>query len=409
MRKFSLYVLSTLLLVIITLPLRAQNVEPTPFPDEIDAALHHLLVEMLIPTDIVDRLFGLSPEFMLLQNPSYEPEYRAAPGAVFYVQSPEGLFFKAIGIENVATREALDPLAHYQIGSTTKSMTAAIVLQLQEEGALSVDDLLSEYLPDLAAAIPNGDQLTILQLLGHTSGMIDYFDDELGEQLVSDMEALQQQWTPTDLVLLAAESDLPVSMPSTSWKYNNTGYVLLGLIIETVTGKPIAEVFQERIFDPLEMIDTYFAEGIPSDEEMPSGYLQIPYDYETTTWNASQAYTAGAVISTVPDMAIYIRGLVTGALFQNSATLELMKTPVIDGSGAGPGLIDLSYGLGLQHYLPGQLWGHAGQTLGFTSVAAHNAETNTTIIVWANSSESMADFVVPAIAQIIGYTPPTVE
>jgi len=105
-----------------------------------------------------------------------------APGLVLWVESPTGSYWRAVGVSDVASCEPLQPTAPFQIGSNTKMMTALIIFQLQEEGVLSIDDPLSDWLPDIASRLPYGDEITIAQLLSHTSGLWDYVDGTPGEQ-----------------------------------------------------------------------------------------------------------------------------------------------------------------------------------------------------------------------------------
>ncbi|MBI1282191.1 MAG: serine hydrolase [Anaerolineaceae bacterium] len=400
-RRLSAFVIFTLLVG--PFVLYAQDTSQTPFPDEVNTALHNTLVGMLVPDDRLNTLFHYSPEVIQADDPTYKPTYYYAPGAVLYVQSPEGLFFEGIGVGDVTTRQPLDRMARYEIGSTTKTMTAAVILQLQEEGKLSVDDHFGKYLPELAAIVPNADKITIDQLLTHTGGIFDYLNNpEIEKALSTDIKALEREWKPEEIVRFAVENGQPVFTPGEEgqWSYSNTGYILLGLIIEKVSGKSYTENLQTRIFDALNMKDTYVAEGIPHDDRMVSGYLKGPFDFNTTTWNGSQAWSAGAVISTAPDMAVYIRALVRGELFKQPSTLDTM----MKSSGGGRELIDVFYARGLENYTPGGIWGHAGQSLGFNSVAVYIPATDTTIITWGNSSEAGADFVPRVVANILGYS-----
>ncbi len=402
-KRLSLLVFLTLLAGSLTV--LAHDAASQPYADDVNTALHNTLIGMLIPDDRLNSLFHLSPELLGSQDPTYKPTYYYAPGAVLYVQSPKGLFFEGVGVADVITREPLDKLAHYEIGSTTKTMTAAVVLQLQEEGKLFVDDPISKYLPDLAALIPHGEEITIDQLLTHTSGIFDYLNNpEIEKALSTDIKALEREWTPEELVRYAVDNGTPTFLPGQDgqWSYSNTGYILLGLVIEKVTGQSFKENLQTRIFDALKMKDTYVAEGIPQDDRMVSGYLKGPFDFNTTTWNASQAGAAGAVISTVPDMAVYIRALVRGELFKRPETLELMMKT--SGSGRAVGLIEQFYARGIENYTPGGIWGHAGQSLGFNSVAVYIPDADTTIITWGNSSEAGADFIPRVVAEILGYS-----
>ena len=133
---------------------------------------------------------------------------------------------------------------HYRIGSITKTMTATVILQLAQEGKLVLDDPISKYRPD----VPNGDNISIAQLLDMRSGLAGYTENPMFQQAVDDDP--ERIWTPDELLALAF-SVPPLFPPGTAWQYSNTNYVLLGLVMEDVTGQSVAELFQERLFDPL--------------------------------------------------------------------------------------------------------------------------------------------------------------
>ena len=169
---------------------------------------------------------------------------RPGPGASMLIITPEGRYFKSTGVADVTTCAPLAADSPFQIGSNTKMMTSAILFQLQEEGVLSTADPLSKWLPDLAAQLPYGDQITIDMLLTHTSGLHDYFDVPTEDGLTiedgaKDKAMLTRGFTPEELVTLVAGSGLSNFEPGAEgqWDYSNTGYMLLGLIIEQATGK----------------------------------------------------------------------------------------------------------------------------------------------------------------------------
>ncbi|WP_165360637.1 serine hydrolase [Candidatus Chloroploca sp. Khr17] len=190
------------------------------------------------------------------------------PGASMLIITPEGRYFKSTGVADVTTCEPLPTDSPYQIGSNTKMMTSAMIFQLQEEGVLATSDLLSKWLPELAAALPNGDQITIDMLLTHTSGLHDYFDlpTEDGatiENGTKDKAMLTRTFTPEELVQVVADSGLSDFEPGAEgrWKYSNTGYILLGLIIEKATGRSYEENLQARVFEPLGLAADLPADG----------------------------------------------------------------------------------------------------------------------------------------------------
>ena len=203
------------------------------------------------------------------------------PGAVMLIITPEGRYFKSTGVSDVTACDPLPADSLFQIGSNTKMMTSAMLFQLQEEGVLSTSDLLSTWLPDLAAQLPYGDQITIDMMLTHTSGLHDYFavPTENGKTIedgAADKEMLTRGFTPEELVTLVADSGLSDFEPGAEglWNYSNTGYMLLGLIIEKATGKSYEENLKARIFEPLGLHANLSAAGPAGAGGAAPGVLQ---------------------------------------------------------------------------------------------------------------------------------------
>lgn len=315
------------------------------------------------------------------------PESGEMPGVVVYIDGPQGQIFEAAGVADIENDVPMDKEAQFQIGSNTKMMTSSMVLQLQEEGLLNVDDLLIDYLPDVAASFPSGETITIRMLLNHTSGLYDVVEDMVSAIFVSwqqagSTEALTQQWSSEDPVRYAEtyRSSAAYFPPGTEdqWQYTNTGYFILGLLIESLTGKSYEENIQERIFDPLAMASTYYSDSVW--DSPTQGYFQAPFvDFNTSSWNLSQGGSAGAVVSVPEDMAVFMRALLGGDLFEDPATLALMQETVL-----APAQL-ARYGLGLIDFGTG-FWGHGGETLGFQSKVLYNADTDVVAIAWTNTA-----------------------
>ena len=330
---------------------------------------------------------------------------QSAPGVSMLVTTPKGRYFKSTGVADVASCEPLRADAPYEIGSNTKMMTAAIIFQLQEEGELSTSDPLSKWLPDLAARIPNGDKVTIDMLLTHTSGIFDYFDVEAEGGAIAngtkDKAMLTRAFTPEELVKRVADSGQSYFEPGAAgkWQYSNTGYILLGLIIERATGKSYAENLKARIFEPLGLKKTTLLTGQPKPGTLPQGYYSQPFSYTTGEWNASQGWSAGAVESTSEEFAVFLKALFTGKLFRQASTLKLMQEHTEAGVDAlGPGTI---YAHGMMNN--NGVLGHGGQTLGFVSAGGYIPDKDVTIVMWSNTATSSANrAAVPVLAKIVG-------
>ncbi|MFZ7093930.1 serine hydrolase [Primorskyibacter sp. 2E233] len=315
-----------------------------------------------------------------------------APGAELFVRSPHWTYHRAAGTTDLATGAPLICGAPFQIGSNTKMMTAVVLMQLVEEGLLSLDDLLASHLPDIAAALPHGEEITIRQLANHTSGVFSYTDNAANgapgimEGALTDPGLLARDYEPRDLVQFAIDNGEPSFDPGAEgqWAYSNTGYVLIGMILEKTTGQPLEELFRDRIFDPLGMKDTVLWNAVPAPEfGLPRSYYQPPFDIETSGWNMAQGWAAGGVLSISADMDLFMRGLLSGSLYDDPATLTAMT----DGGPAGAGFIRYGIGIGKK---PGGFWGHGGQTLGFESDIGMFRDSDTSLVLWTNSASNLA-------------------
>ena len=307
------------------------------------------------------------------------------------METPDGRYLNAAGAANLDDGTPMQSADILEIGSNTKSMTIVLLMQLVEQGLISLDDPLSQYLPEQAALLPNGDQITIRQMAQHTAGLYDYGDNIIAAG-VTDPAAMEAGFTPAEMVQDAVDNGSPYFAPGEEgqWHYSNTGYVLLGMIIESLTGESLADLFQTRIFDPLEMESAVFLEGVPQEGEITThGYWwQDGERLDTTNWNASQGWAAGAAAMTADDLAKYAHALAAGELFQNPETLQEMLTfdPTATFSVGGP------YGLGLIDFSgDGTVWGHGGQTLGFQSLWFTNPEKGIVVVGLTNSAAYSAN------------------
>jgi len=328
-----------------------------------------------------------------------------APGAVLVVDSPRGRFLQATGLSSLEDQTPMQVTDAFEIGSNTKSFTVALALQLQEEGIWSLDDPLAKWLPDVAAQIPNGDQVTLRQLAGNRSGIWDYANPLMSAS-VGDESLRQQGYTPEELIAYTVENGEPGFKPGEGWAYSSTNFVLLGMAIEAVTGQPMAELYQTRIFAPLGMTNTFLLEGVPQPGQIVSGYYtdegdgsQEPELVNVTDWNASQGWTAGAIVSNAEDMAAYTAGLASGALFSDADSLVQMTTYTKVNPAQSGLLSAYGLGVGLLPLKAAQAWGHHGQTLGYTTLFMTIPDKETNIVYLTNSSDCMVALIASAIKE----------
>ena len=163
-----------------------------------------------------------------------------APGVVAAVQTPDYTWVRAMGVADRASGEPMTPEVHHRIGSVTKTFTATLLLKAAEEGLLSLDDTIDKYVK----GVPNGDEITLRQMSDMTSGIASYTESE---QWVKEWSSDPTKvWKPEDLARIGIEES-PLFKPGTAWLYSNTNYVLLGLVLQQVTGKPIERLYEEEI------------------------------------------------------------------------------------------------------------------------------------------------------------------
>jgi D-alanyl-D-alanine carboxypeptidase len=276
------------------------------------------------------------------------------------------------GSTTVEGSQPLKPSNLLQIGSETKSFTAATMLLLEAEGKLSLDDLIIKYISDLP---PTWNKITIRQLLNHTSGISEYSKEKYFtvEEIMSD---LRREWLPQELVGIAKTRPL-YFQPGNGWHYSNTNYVLAGMIINAVTGQSVQDVMNTHLFQPLLLSNTYFVSQAYDETIMSKiahGYSKMhifagePHD--VIRLNMSAAFTAGAILSTTHDVNIWFRKLTNGTLLGNKqASLESLVDedtglPISSAS------LKQGYGLGIQHDFDTfgeETWFHNGSTLGYSA------------------------------------------
>jgi D-alanyl-D-alanine carboxypeptidase len=338
-----------------------------------------------LPADLVAQLDAYLQSQVWTEGG--DPE-GAAPGLVLLVDTPEGRYLSAAGVSSIEDGIPMQGDDILEIGSNTKSMTVVLLMQLQEEGVLSMDDMLSDWLPEQAAQLPNGDQMTLRQMAQHTAGLWDYGDAIIGGG-IDDPNLLEKGYTPEELVQYAVDNGTPYFAPGEGpWHYSNTGYVLLGMIAEKASGKSLGELYQERIFDPLGLETAVLIEGVPQEGEITTqGYwwTEDGQVVNTTNWNASQGWAAGAVAMSAADLATYGEALAAGELLQNEDSMAQML--VFDNSALYS--VGAPYGLGLLGFGNGY-WGHAGETLGFQTLWYTNPDEQITVVGLTNSASYKA-------------------
>ena len=263
-----------------------------------------------------------------------------------------------------------------EIGSISKSFTAAILLLLQEDGLVDLDAPVSTYVQN----VPRGDSITTRMLLNHTTGLANYTEFPEIEQAVLAYLQGGEAWTIQQILDLAYTKDFHFE-PGTSWRYSNTGYLLAGQIAETVSGQPLVELYRTRIFEPLGMEDSYLAD-YETTPERAVPYLHDDGEYhDVSGMGLFWAGAAGGIISTNYDMMKWATGLFEGQLLQPQS-LEQMLTPAPQSS-------ELPYGLGIViAEINGQpIYTHNGGTFGGSSSLVYFPNQRLTFSILVNCDE----------------------
>ena len=299
----------------------------------------------------------------------------AGPPAVTVLVDRHGetVFEMSIGMADVAEKRAADVDSVYSIGSITKSFTALATLQLVEGGQLGLDDTVGKWLVDYTG--PARD-VTVAQLLDHTSGIPNYTEDrELYPRLRRDA------WTRPAMV--ANFASLPLAFtPGSRWSYTNSGYYLLGLIIEKVSGLDYYDYLQRQVFAPLGMSHTYSGDDRLVIPGRVRGYQGRGATLtQAPPWHYLVPFSAGSLLSTANDLARYRRGVFTSAQFSPALRELVTRTrPLSDGT---PNLYTLG-GLVSSDFGGHRKWSHSGEIFGFHSNHAYYPDEDLTIIVLTN-------------------------
>lgn len=313
------------------------------------------------------------------------------PGAMLRVEAPSlGLVWtKAAGLARRGG-DSLRPEQTFRVASMTKTYIATAILRLVEQGKVSLDTPIARYiLPASAAVLVKGrydpERITVRMLLQHTSGIVDFATQTgpSGSKLVGGyveriMAAPSHRWTRAEQLALAMELGAPYGEPAAVYHYSDTGYILLGEILETVTGLSMAQATRELVgYQRLGAANTYFE----TLEEVPASAGPRLHQYmDTVDVNGIDAsidlYCGGGLVSDLPDLSRFFRALVRGEILEKRATLDTMLVPTPQSSGERPGV---GYGMGIGRgetdgvvcYGHGGFWG---------TLARHCPELDITVV-----------------------------
>jgi CubicO group peptidase (beta-lactamase class C family) len=324
------------------------------------------------------------------------------PGAMVLLRTPQGNFSATYGTTELGAQTPPAPNTHFRIASNTKTMTAALIVLLAQDGKLKFSDPVSNYVP----GVPNGENITVAELLKMRSGLYGYSaDPALSAVMDSDPG---KAWTPQEVLDIAFRHP-PQFAPDTSYEYSNTNYALLGLIAEKVGGQPLRQQLAERLFGPVGLTQTslpaaddtsipapyshgymyggsyYALADDPYPAEMQAaaraGTLK-PIDY--TNQNSSYATAAGGAISTADDLATWMKALVSGTVFNADYHQQWLTSLQAEDPDAPDGQ-KYGYGISYQRFGPNAaMFYHGGELPGFNSFMGYDPDNDVALVIWTN-------------------------
>jgi D-alanyl-D-alanine carboxypeptidase len=324
------------------------------------------------------------------------------PGAVVVLRTPQGEFTASVGTTELGAQTPPKASTHFRIASNTKTMTAALIVLLAQDGKLKFGDPVSAYVPN----VPNGENITIAELLKMRTGLYGYTADP---ELAAMMDATpSKSWTPQEVLAIAFRHPAQFA-PDAEYEYSNTNYALLGLVAEKVGGQPLAQQFQERLFGPVGLEQTslpaaddtaipapyshgymyggsFYAladDAYPEDMQAAAkaGTLK-PIDY--TNQNSSYATAAGGAISTADDLATWMKALGSGRVF-NADYHQQWLTSLQAEDAAAPDGQKYGYGISYQRFGPNAaMYYHGGELPGFNSFMGYDPDNDVALVIWTN-------------------------
>ncbi len=353
----------------------------------------------LLTTAVRDRL---SAELLRLRAAHH------LPGVQVVVRLPDGESWNAhAGFADVATRSAVSTTTLFDTGSITKTFLAALTLQLASQGVLALDDPVTRWLPTFWA----GRSVTIRELLDHTSGIGEPFDNRtlLGRLAANP----NRTWTPAAVLRYATP---PAFAPGHGWLYSNANYLLLGQIFQVAAGRPAATLLQQRFFGPLGLAHTFLQGQAPAPTSDP-----VAHGYEAardTTWTATDVTgasrylpfrslatalgTAGALVSTADDLSRWAEALYGGRVLSPAVMAQML-----DFGSTSALRPRWPYGLGVQRLMLGgqTSWGHSGLLSGYHAAMRYFPATGAVIVVLVNADATNPDALVSGLLRALGPLP----
>jgi len=319
---------------------------------------------------------GTGPGFIL--TPDRKAALERAADSVFMTVNVPGMiamvsaegekdYIIRRGVSNLAYAEPMDVNQYFRIASNTKTFTGAAVLILADEGKISLDSSISSYLPQYN--IPNGNSITVRMLGNMTSGLFNYTEDQ--SMWISYNASNFLMAFPPDSLLAIAFRHPVNNPPGVAYDYCNTNVVLLGLLLEKITAKPASQVIQEKVIAPMHLGHTYWPSGLFLLSPYMHGYnSQYGELMDATNRNPSWGYSAGMLVSTIPDMKIWAKAVADGSLLSTNMKAERFRW------------VEDQYGFCVRKI--GNWVGHSGTYDGYNSHMLYHSGKKITLIIVVN-------------------------
>ncbi|MFE5718256.1 serine hydrolase domain-containing protein [Streptomyces erythrochromogenes] len=294
------------------------------------------------------------------------------PGVIVALSAPgKGTYVRSFGVADKSTGMPMSPGLNTRIGSETKTFTVTALLQLVDEGKVALDDPIGTYVD----GVPNGDRITLRELAGMRSGLFNYSaDEDFGKAFLADPS---RHFTPQQL--LAYSFKHPVLFePDAKFDYSNTNLILLGLVVEKVTGQRLDDYINREVVAAAGLKHTLFPVGAEFPAPHAQGYTDQTLSGKTanaTDWNPSWGWAAGAMISNLSDLRSWAKTVATGTLLKPATQAERLKVvPSLPGAGYGLGIFNV------------QGWiGHNGSLPGYQSLTVYLPGPQATLVVLLNT------------------------
>jgi len=281
----------------------------------------------------------------------------------------------------------------FRIASNSKMYIGLTTAILHMEGVVDIESPAASYLPsEVVERIENADQVTIRQLLDHTSGIYDYLDNDAFYDAVDDDPS--RRWTEADAIVYAYDRRAYFA-PGRGWEYSNSNYLLVGMIIDSVTGAHHSATIRARILEPLGLIHTVYEHVESFGFTFVHGYQEIARGYRNThAYDFGYGLADGGIIASAQDLAAFIRAIGTRDARLPVAAIDLMFSRM-----QGPESERYGLGIGVEPHPSGELLLHGGNVPGYASEVFYQPSTDTVLVVFANGTDGKMDDIFDALVE----------